>query len=97
MPILNILLILKPNLNTFASGVVLPNRELKDLFAGSIFSPECSCGPIDSKQVLKVTKEGFWTGFQSIFSHALNSHDFNTNSTFRVFFDFELSKATLHH
>jgi hypothetical protein len=92
----NIWFILKPNLNTYASGVVLPNRELKDLFADTLFSPECSCGPIDSKQVIKLTKEGFWTGFQSIFSHALYAHNFDTKSAFRVFFDFDHNKAVLH-
>jgi hypothetical protein len=91
----NVLFVLTPNLNTYASGVVLPNRELKELFAESIFSPECVCGPIDSKQILKLTKEGFWTGFQSIFSHALSQHDFDTNSIFRIFFDFDRNKAIL--
>lgn len=92
----NILFILKPNLNTYASGVVLPNRELKELFVESVFSPECTCGPIDSKQILKLTKEGFWTGFQSIFSHALHSHDFHTSSVFKIFFDFDRNKAILN-
>lgn len=92
----NIWLTLKPNLNAYASGVLLPNRELKDLFTDFIFSPNCICGPIDSKQVLTISKDGFWKGFQSIFSHALQSHDFEISSVFRIFFDFHQSTATLH-
>lgn len=92
----NIWLFLKPNLNTFASGVLLPNRELKELFTQSIFTPECSCGPIESKQILKLSKEGFWQGFQSIFSHALQRHKFGTSTIFRIYFDFDQNKAVLH-
>lgn len=87
---------LKPNLNTYASGVVLPSRELKELFVDSLFTPECTCGPIESKQILKISKEGFWTGYQSIFSHALQQHKFDTSSVFRIFFDFDRNKAVLH-
>lgn len=92
----NVWLMLKPNLNTFASGVVLPNREIKELFAESLFTPECTCGPIVSKQILKLSKKGFWTGYQSIFSHALHLHEFGTSTPFRIFFDFDQKKAILH-
>lgn len=92
----NILLSLIPNLNTYASGVVLPNREVKELFAGFVFAPACSCGPIDSKQVLKLSKEGFWMGFQSIFAHALQKHEFGVSAEYRILFDFDQKKATLN-
>jgi hypothetical protein len=92
----NVWVTLKPNLNTFASGVVLPNREIKELFAEAIFTPECTCGPIASKQILKLSKEGFWTGYQSIFAHALQQHDFGTSTPFKIFFDFDQNKAILH-
>jgi len=92
----NILLSLIPNLNTYASGVLLPNREAKEVFAGFVFTPFCLCGPIDSKQVLKLSKDGFWTGFQSIFAHALQKHKFGVNTGYQIFFDFEAKRAILN-
>ena len=92
----NVYLFLKPNLNTYASGVVLPNREIREFFSGEVFTPICSCGPIESKQVLKLSTEGFWTGFQSIFTHALKVHQFETNTEFRILFDFDSKRAILN-
>jgi hypothetical protein len=92
----NILLRLVPNLNSYASGVLLSNREIKEVFAGFVFTPSCSCGPIDSKQILKLSKEGFWTGFQSIFAHALQKHGFEISTEYRILFDFDEKVATLN-
>lgn len=92
----NVWVTLKPNLNTYASGVLLPNRELKSLFTEFLFTPECSCGPIDSKQILRLSKEGFWKGFQSVFSHALQNHEYGTSSVFKIFFDFDQNKAIFY-
>jgi hypothetical protein len=92
----NILLSLVPNFNTYASGVVIPTREIKEVFSGSVFTPFCTCGPIDSKQVLRLSKEGFWMGFQSIFAHALQKHSFEAGTEFRIFFDFDQKKAILN-
>ena len=91
----NILLNLVPNLNTYASGNVLPNREIKEVFAGFAFTPTCSCGPIDSKQVLKLSNAGFWMGFQSIFAHALQKHKFGVSTGYQIFFDFDEKRAIL--
>jgi hypothetical protein len=91
----NVSFILKPNLNTYASGVLLPSREIKDIFRDSIFTPSCVCGPMDSKQLIRLSKEGFWTGFQSIFAHALQNHGFTINSRFNLFFDFDLKTVIL--
>ena len=91
----NVSFILKPNLNTYASGVLLPSREIKDIFRDSIFTPSCVCGSMDSKQLIRLSKEGFWTGFQSIFAHALQNHDFTINSRFNLFFDFDLKTLIL--
>jgi hypothetical protein len=92
----NIILSLLPNLNSYASGVVMPNREIKEVFSGFVFTPSCTCGPIDSKQVLKLTKEGFWMGFQSIFAHALQKHKFELSTEFKILFDFDQKKAILN-
>jgi hypothetical protein len=91
----NVILKLKPNLNTYASGVLLPSREIKEVFRDSVFAPNCECGPIDSKQLVKLSNDGFWTGFQSFFAHALNGHSYTTFSTYEIYFDFDLKKATL--
>ena len=91
----NVLFTLKPNLNTYASGVILPSREIKDIFRDSIFTPSCICGSMDSKQLIRLSKEGFWKGFQSIFTHALQNHDFTTNSRFNLLFDFDLKSVIL--
>ena len=91
----NVVLDLKPNLNTYASGVLLPSREVKEIFTDSVFSPSCLCGPIESKQLVKLSNDGFWTGFQSFFAHALQNHEYTTASNFEIFFDFDLKKATL--
>jgi hypothetical protein len=91
----NVALNLIPNFNTYASGVVLPSREIKEIFTDSVFSPFCSCGPIESKQVIRLSKEGFWMGFQSIFAHALQKHSFNANTAFQILFDFDQKKAFL--
>jgi hypothetical protein len=91
----NVSFILKPNLNTYASGVLLPSREIKDIFRDSIFTPSCVCGSMDSKQLIRLSKEGFWTGFQSIFAHALQNHGFTINSRFNLFFDFDLKTVIL--
>lgn len=92
----NVILKLLPNLNTYASGVLLPSREIKEIFTDSTFSPFCACGPIESKQVLRLSKEGFWMGFQSIFGHALQKHAFNANTPFQILFDFDQKKAFLN-
>jgi hypothetical protein len=92
----NVALKLLPNLNTYASGVLLPSREIKEIFTDSTFSPFCTCGPIESKQVLRLSKEGFWMGFQSIFAHALQKHSFNANTPFQILFDFDQKKAILN-
>lgn len=92
----NVQLFLTPNLNTYASGVVLPNREIKEIFSGALFTPQCICGPIESKQILKLSKEGFWMGFQSVFAHALQKHLFETNTEFRILFDFDQKRAILN-
>ena len=91
----NVQFILKPNLNTYASGVLLPSREIKDIFEDTIFSPSCTCGLIESKQLIRLSKEGFWLGFQSIFAHALQNHGFTINSQYELFFDFDLKSVTL--
>jgi Sigma-70, region 4 len=91
----NILLTLKPNLNTYASGVLLPGREIKDIFKDSIFTPSCICGLMESKQLIRLSKEGFWLGFQSFFAHALQNHGFTINSQYELFFDFDLKSVTL--
>jgi len=91
----NVALNLIPNFNTYASGVVLPSREIREIFTDSVFSPFCSCGPIESKQVIRLSKEGFWMGFQSIFAHALQKHSFNANTAFQILFDFDQKKAFL--
>ncbi len=91
----NILLTLKPNLNTYASGVLLPSREIKDIFKDSVFTPSCICGLMESKQLIRLSKEGFWLGFQSFFAHALQNHGFTTNSRFYLFFDFDLKTVSL--
>lgn len=92
----NILVYLIPNLSTYSSGVLLPRREIKDVFSDFVFTPSCSCGSIDSKQVLKLSKEGFWTGFQSVFAHALQKHNFGVNTEYRILFDFDQKKAILN-
>lgn len=92
----NVALKLLPNLNTYASGVLLPSREIKEIFTDSTFSPFCTCGPIESKQVLRLSKEGFWMGFQSIFAHALQRHSFNANTPFQILFDFDQKKGILN-
>ena len=91
----NVSFILKPNLNTYASGVLLPSREIKDIFRDSIFTPSCVCGSMDSKQLIRLSKEGFWTGFQSIFAHALQNHGYTIDSRFNLFFDFDLKTVIL--
>jgi hypothetical protein len=91
----NVLLILRPNLNTYASGVILPSREINDIFRDSIFTPSCICGSMGSKQLIKLSKEGFWMGFQGIFAHALQNHGFTTNSRFNLFFNFDLKTVML--
>jgi hypothetical protein len=91
----NVQFILKPNLNTYASGVLLPSREIKDIFKDSIFSPSCTCGVMESKQLIRLSKEGFWLGFQSFFAHALQNHGFTINSQYELFFDFDLKSVIL--
>jgi hypothetical protein len=63
----NVLVTLKPNLNTYASAVILPSREIREIFTEAVFIPECKCGPIISRQVIKLSKDGFWTGFPNGF------------------------------
>lgn len=92
----NVWVQMEPNLNAFASGVILPSRELRDVFSEFVFSPECVCGAIESKQVIRMSKDGFWTGFQSIFSHGLQQHAFVLGTSYKVFFDFDRNHATLH-
>ena len=91
----NILLTLKPNLNTYASGVLLPSREVKDIFKDAVFAPSCKCGLIETKQIIRLSNQGFWMGFQSFFAHALQNHGFTASSKYKVTFDFDLKMAIL--
>jgi hypothetical protein len=91
----NLLFTFSPNLNMYASGVIMPSREIKELVAGYTFTPTCQCGAIETKQILRLTNEGFWLGYQSIFSHAFQEHEYGVDSEFRLFFNFDLKTATL--
>ena len=71
------------------------NGEIKDIFKDSIFTPSCICGLMESKQLIRLSKEGFWLGFQSFFAHALQNHGFTINSQYELFFDFDLKSVTL--
>ena len=91
----NIYLNLTPNLGLHSSGVVLPNREIKDLFSGYVFALDCTCGACKSEQLIRLSKDGFWQGFNGLLSHALTVHKIGLGATLRIYFDFELQKATL--
>ncbi len=84
-----------PNINLVAGGVLFLPRQIKKHFEGFEGSTACSCGKLDSKQRVKLTKDGFLVGFQAIFSHGIMEHKKKPLEKYEISFDFEKLVAKL--
>ena len=83
---------IRPNIGTISSGVVFPPKEVIGLVRNSIFECLCICGKLNSDQVIKVSKDGFWVGFSALFRHAYRDHQISDES--KLLIRFELDKNT---
>jgi hypothetical protein len=84
-----------PNLNVITSGIIFPPSGLKQMVIGYVFDSTCSCGNLVSRQQVKFTGSGFWTGFTAMIRHGMSEHKMDKESEFVFLFDFERSLVVL--
>lgn len=84
-----------PNLNAITSGIIFPPSGLKRMVIGYVFDSTCLCGNLVSKQQVKFTASGFWTGFTAMIRHGMSEHKMDKDSEFVFVFDFERSLVVL--
>lgn len=77
-----------PNLNTITNGSVFLAQNDKQLFSDQRFKASCTCGKLETDQVVKFTESGFWNGFTSMFFHGIYDHNLSYKETFTFHFDF---------
>lgn len=90
-----IVLRIRPNLNAITSGIIFPPSGLKQMVTGYIFDSNCLCGKLVSKQQVKFTPSGFWTGFTAMIRHGMSDHHMTKESEFVFTFDFENNSVVL--
>ena len=86
---------IRPNLNVITSGIIFPPSGLKQMMVGYIFDSRCKCGKLISRQQVKFTPSGFWTGFTAMIRHGMSEHNMVRESEFIFSFDFENSSVVL--
>jgi hypothetical protein len=86
---------IRPNLNVITSGIIFPPSGLKQMVIGYVFDSTCSCGNLVSKQQVKFSASGFWTGFTAMIRHGMSEHKMDKDSEFVFVFDFERSLVVL--
>jgi hypothetical protein len=86
---------IRPNLNVITSGIVFPPIGLKKMVTGYTFDSTCTCGQLVSRQQVKFSASGFWTGFTAMIRHGIKEHDMTQESLFIFSFNFEKNKVTL--
>jgi DNA-directed RNA polymerase sigma subunit (sigma70/sigma32) len=86
---------IRPNLNVITSGIVFPPSGLKKMVTGYTFDSTCTCGQLVSRQQVKFSASGFWTGFTAMIRHGIKEHDMTQESLFIFSFNFEKNKVTL--
>ena len=91
----NILLKIRPNLNTMTAGVLFPSSDLRAMVADTVFPVSCMCGLMESVQQLRLRPPNFWTGFTAAIKHAINEHEFKKGGELHILLDFETSSAKL--
>ena len=87
---------IRPNLNVITSGIIFPPSGLKQMVVGYVFDSHCKCGKLISRQQVKFTPSGFWTGFTAMIRHGMSEHNMVRESEFIFAFDFENSSVVLH-
>lgn len=78
-----------PNMGAFGSGVLMPGREVQELIGDLEFQTQCHCGSEIGIQVIKFTKDKFWTGFTGGFRHLNKSHGLTPGDEINVDFNFQ--------
>ena len=91
----NILLKIRPNLNTMTAGVLFPSTDLRAMVLDSVFPVTCSCGRMESVQRLRLRPPNFWTGFTAAIKHAINQHNYVKGEEIKILLDFEKTSAIL--
>ena len=86
---------IRPNLNVITSGIIFPPSGLKQMVVGYVFDSHCDCGKLISRQQVKFTPSGFWTGFTAMIRHGMSEHNMVKESEFIFTFDFEKSSVVL--
>jgi hypothetical protein len=87
---------IKPNIGTISSGVVFPPKELVNLIRSHSFTSTCVCQELESEQIIKVSKDGFWVGFSAIFRHAYRDHKIPDDSKLLIKFDLKRNTANIY-
>ena len=82
-----------PNMGAFGSGVLMPGREVQEFIGELEFHTQCQCGSEIGIQVIKFTKDKFWTGFTGGFRHLNKSHGLTPGEQINVDFNFRTLSA----
>jgi hypothetical protein len=91
----HLLLGIKPNLSSIASGVLIVKEELASLVRNYRFQIRCTCDNLESESLIQMKSGTFWTGFAAFFRHNIEVHQNNYRLELFIIFDFELAIATL--
>jgi hypothetical protein len=86
---------IQPNFNVITSGIIFPPVGLRKMVLEFIFDSKCYCGKLVSKQQVKFSRSGFWTGFTAMIRHGMSEHKLTQTSEFVFIFDFEKSEVYL--
>ena len=86
---------IQPNFNVITSGIIFPPVGLRKMVLETIFDSKCYCGKLVSKQQVKFSPSGFWTGFTAMIRHGMSEHKLTQTSEFVFIFDFEKSSVNL--
>lgn len=84
-----------PNINVITSGIIFPPSGLRKMVEGYTFETTCMCEGLVSKQMVKFSPSGFWTGFTSMIRHGIAEHQMNIDSEFVFNFNFDTKKVAL--
>ncbi len=84
-----------PNINVITSGIIFPPAGLRQMVEGYAFETTCICQGLVSKQMVKFSPSGFWTGFTSMIRHGISEHQMTIDSEFVFVFDFDVKQVAL--
>lgn len=86
----------RSNLTFISSGVLPCNSDVYDVVANREFQQFCTCKDLHSEQMIKFTKDKFWTGFSASVQHAVSKHNHQVGQILVIEFNLPGKFTVLH-